>query len=112
MPGSLRNFTIDSLSFGLGFLSGILFLWILGKLLPIIRSTWREWRITRQEKRTQASSAAEAHHRYDTLRLAQRMHLASPLFSLDEIVVEARLLTPPLQVEPGQEIIEQDITSQ
>ena len=111
MPGFLRNFTLDNLSFGLGFLSGVLFLWIIGKLLPIIRTNLREWRIHRQEKHTLASSVAEAHHRFDTLRFAQRMHLASPLFSLDEIVVEPYLQAPPLQVVPGQEIIEQDITS-
>jgi HEAT repeat protein len=39
------------------------------------------------------------------------MHQASPLFSLDEIIVEPRIQAPPLQVVPGQEFIEQDITS-
>ena len=111
MSDFLRNFSVDRLSFGLGFLSGILFLWIIGKLIPIIRSTWRAWRINRQEAVTSASTSADAHHRFDTLRLAQRMHLASPLFSLDEISVDARLQAPPIQVIPGQDILEEDIVS-
>lgn len=111
MPGFLSNFSLDSISFGLGFISGVLLLWILGKLLPIIRTTWRDWRANRLETRSMASSATEVHFRFDTLRLAQRMHLAAPLFALDEIAVAPRLQAPPIQVEPGQDLQIEDIAT-
>jgi HEAT repeat protein len=47
-----------------------------------------------------------------TLRRAQGMHLAASLFSLDEILQEPRLMTPPARVEPGVVGIQDDIISQ
>jgi HEAT repeat protein len=40
------------------------------------------------------------------------MHLASSLFSLDEILQEPRLIAPPARVEPGVVPIQEDIISQ
>ncbi|NOH02407.1 MAG: hypothetical protein HND47_10880 [Chloroflexi bacterium] len=47
------------------------------------------------------TNTVEENHRRATLRRAQGMHLAAPLFALDEIILEPLLLAPPPKVEPG-----------
>ena len=70
----------------------------------------------RQEQREAAqvrrTSGLEDNHRRVTLRRAQGMHLASSLFSLNEIIQEPRLIAPPARVEPGVISIQEDIISQ
>jgi HEAT repeat protein len=103
---------LEPLSFGVGFLSGILFLWLLSRFRPL----WRQWRETAREQRQAAqmkrSSGVEDNHRRVTLRRAQGMHLAASLFSLDEILQEPRLIAPPVSVEPGVISTPEDIISQ
>src|SRR5512139_318628 len=103
---------LDPLSFGVGFLTGILFTWLLSRFRPL----WRQWRETARERQQAAqlkrTSGLEDNHRRITLRRAQGMHLAASLFSLDEILQEPRLIAPPAQVEPGVVGIPEDIISQ
>ena len=103
---------LDPLSFGIGFLAGILFFWLIGRFRPL----WRQWREAARDRREAArmkrTSAVEDNHRRLTLRRAQGMHLAASLFSLDEIIQEPRLIAPPAQVEPGVIGIPEDIISQ
>ncbi len=88
---------LNPLSFGVGFLAGILFTWLLSRFRPL----WRQWRETAREQRQvtqmKKSSGVEDNHRRLTLRRAQGMHLAASLFSLDEILQEPRLLAPPAE---------------
>jgi hypothetical protein len=103
---------MDPISFGIGFAAGILFTWLLSRVRPLlaqIRENARERREAAQVRRT---SGLEDNHRRITLRRAQGMHLASSLFSLDEILQEPRLLAPPARVEPGVAGIQEDIISQ
>src|SRR5919106_6514058 len=103
---------MDPLSFAIGFVAGILFTWLLSRVRPLlaqIRESARERREATQVRRT---SGLEDNHRRLTLRRAQGMHLASSLFSLDEILQEPRLLAPPARVEPGVIGIQEDIISQ
>ena len=103
---------IQFLPFVTGFLSGILFMWLLGRIRPLlgqIRQNARERREAAQVRRT---SGLEDNHRRITLRRAQGMHLAASLFSLDEILQEPRLIAPPARVEPGVAGIQEDIISQ
>ncbi len=99
-------------SFLFGFVVGILFVWLLGRARPV----WKQVRQGAQEKHEAAqvrrTSGLEDNHRRITLRRAQGMHLASSLFSLDEILQEPRLIAPPAQVEPGVVGIQEDIISQ
>jgi len=46
------------------------------------------------------------------LRHVQGLHLASPLFALDEVLVEPRVLAPPPPIEPGQETSHAGVLSQ
>jgi len=103
---------LNPLSFGVGFLSGILFTWLLSRFRPL----WHQWRETAREQRQAAqmkrSSGVEDNHRRITLRRAQGMHLAASIFSLDEILQEPRLIAPPASVEPGVIGVPEDIISQ
>jgi hypothetical protein len=47
-------------------------------------------------------TGTDQRHRFDTLKLAQGYHLASHLFSLDEIIIPPRLMAPPPLVDPDQ----------
>ena len=103
---------LDPISFGVGFIVGILFTWLLSRIRPLMqqwRETVREQRVAAQTRR---SSGLEDNHRRLTLRRAQGMHLAASLFSLDEILQEPRLLAPPARVEPGVIPLQEDIISQ
>jgi hypothetical protein len=66
----------------------------------------------REVAKTRRASGLEDNHRRITLRRAQGMHLASSIFSLDEILQEPRLIAPPARVEPGVVGIQEDIISQ
>ena len=103
---------MDLISFVIGFVSGVVFTWLLSRVRPLlgqIRAGAKERREAAQVRRT---SGLEDNHRRITLRRAQGMHLASSLFSLDEILQEPRLLAPPARVEPGVIGIQEDIISQ
>ncbi|MCX8025137.1 MAG: HEAT repeat domain-containing protein, partial [Thermanaerothrix sp.] len=94
----MRNFLglqLDRLSFWIGFLTGTLFWFVLSRLgreWPNLRDGLKQW--FKHFKQRQLASTEFA-IRQDTLRRAQRNHLAANLFPLDEIVVTPRLLAPP-----------------
>ena len=99
-------------SFALGFVFGMAFLWLMGRVQPLfkqIRENMKEQREAAQVRRT---SGVEDNHRRITLRRAQGMHLAAPLFALDEILQEPRLLAPPARVEPGTAGLAEDVITQ
>jgi HEAT repeat protein len=106
------RFLLDPFSFGIGFVVGILFTWLLSRIRPLLL----QWRESAKEQReavqVRRTSGLEDNHRRITLRRAQGMHLASSLFSLDEILQEPRLIAPPARVEPGVIGIQEDIISQ
>jgi HEAT repeat protein len=94
------GFALDRLSFWLGFIGGTLFWLLINRLwkgLPFIRQTIKQILEANRRKRM---SGVESALRQDALRRAQRNHLCSSLFSLDEIVVEPHLLAPPPQIDP------------
>ena len=106
------DFHIYPFAFIVGFLSGIVVYFLIGKVRPLfkqIRENMKEQREAAQVRRT---SGLEDNHRRITLRRAQGMHLAAPLFALDEILQEPRLLAPPARVEPGVVGIQEDVISQ
>src|SRR5262249_17631481 len=65
----------------------------------------------RTEAQVRRTSGLEDNLRRNALRRAQGMHLATSLFSLDEILQEPRLMAPPASVEPGVLGIPEDIIS-
>lgn len=103
---------LDPLSFAIGFVVGIVFAWLLGRVRPLFAQLRESAKEKRQVAQTRRTTGLEDNHRRITLRRAQGMHLAASLFSLDEILQEPRLIAPPPRVEPGVVGIQEDIISQ
>lgn len=105
-------FYVDPLSFGIGFLTASLFWLLIGRMRPAFRE-WREGLAARREEaQARRSAGIEEDHRRVTLRRAQGMHLAAPLFALDEILIPPLLMAPPPRVEPGGAPFPEDIVTQ
>jgi HEAT repeat protein len=103
---------MDPLSFAIGFVAGVLFTWLLSRARPLLTQIRENAKEQRQAAQTRRTSGLEDNYRRITLRRAQGMHLASSLFSLDDILQEPRLIAPPARVEPGVVGIQEDIISQ
>jgi hypothetical protein len=98
----LDNFRLRPLSFWLGFVLASLF-WL---LVALFRRLWpgiRSEIVQRfKELRDRNLSGLETYLRRDTIQRVQKMHLAAPLFALDEILVEPRVIAPPLSLKPNE----------
>src|SRR5512145_3290021 len=102
----------NTISFIIGFAIGVFFVWLLSRARPLLAQIRASAKEQRQIAQTRRASGLEDNHRRITLRRAQGMHLASSIFSLDEILQEPRLIAPPARVEPGVIPIQDDIISQ
>ncbi len=89
------NFAIDPFSFFVGFIATSIFWWLVARARPM----WKEMAAGVKEQRrvaqTHKTNTVEENHRRNTFRQAQGMHLAAPLFALDEILQEPLLICPP-----------------
>ncbi len=103
--------TVDSISFWIGFVAASAFWLMLSWMRPLIQQIKESWAKGREEAAINRSSGVEEIHRQAVLKTAQGMHLAAPLFSLDEIVIPPRLIAPPPQIEPGDDFVAQDQTN-
>lgn len=106
----MLNFRIDKLSFWIGFAAASIIWWLYQNARPALKNL----RVVVSERldilREGMSTSAEVRYRQDVVRLYQNNHIASPLFSLDEVAIEPRLMVPPPPVVPGGEIPPEDIT--
>jgi HEAT repeat protein len=97
----LRNFHLDPASFWIGFICALIAWWLLLNL----RRYWSQILapIKKQIEISAKNAKAEIRERLnqETLRRVQRMHLAAPLFSLDEVLIPPRLLSPLPQIDPS-----------
>jgi hypothetical protein len=112
MPRFLRDFDFDRVSFWLGFIAGTLLWWLLSVLRPLATRMLQSLRESSQISKLGATAVTEIRLRNDILRHAQGLHLAAPLFSLDEIAVLPRLLASPVLTEPGVVLPSSDIVEQ
>jgi HEAT repeat protein len=101
---------IDNFSFWLGIILSSLFWWGVSVLRPAFQELRANARTRQAEKKEKAHAfnAIEEHYRAMVLLHAQGLHLAAPLFSLDEILEPPRLLAPPARVEPGVPLYNDD----
>ena len=106
---------INTLSFWLGIILASFFWWIVSMLRPAIKNILETSRIRKDEKdkkeKVHTTSIVEERYRQSVLRQAQGLHLAAPLFSLDEIIEPPALLAPPPRIEPGAPLPYEDIAS-
>lgn len=92
---------IEPISFIAGFATATLIWFLAGRARPLLEEMRQNLREQRAQAQTRKASSVEENHRRLTLRRAQGMHLAAPIFALDEILQEPKVLTPPAPVEPG-----------
>jgi HEAT repeat protein len=102
---------IDQFSFWLGFILASLLWWVLSMIRPIFKQMGENARAKRAavKEKTKSVSGVEERYRQIVLQQAQGMHLAAPLFALDEIIEPPRLLAPLPRIEPGTPIPNEDI---
>jgi hypothetical protein len=112
MSNFLRNFSLDRLSFWVGILSASVFWWLYLRLRPFLRQIWNYILNNLLRIRQRWQIDIETKHRKETLKIAQGMHLASPLFSLDEILIPPCLMAPPPFVEPTSDLPPKDVVTQ
>jgi len=101
-----------NLAFVIGFVLGIVSTILFGRARPLLKQIRENAKERREEAVVRRTSGLEDNHRRLTLRRAQGMHLAAPLFALDEILQEPRLIAPPAQIQPGETGLQEDIISQ
>ena len=101
-----------TLAFVIGFVLGVVTTILVGRARPLLKQIRENAKEKREEALVRRTSGLEDNHRRLTLRRAQGMHLSAQLFALDEILQEPKLIAPPVQVEPGVAVIQEDIISQ
>lgn len=106
------TYELDRTSFWVGFITGILFFWILNQvrsLLPrLLRSLQRQF----QSLRESLTTGLENRLRNEILSYAQGSHLASVFFPLDEVLIPPKILAPPLSAEVNTDFSYDDITTE
>ncbi|GAB4503429.1 MAG: hypothetical protein Fur0043_04210 [Anaerolineales bacterium] len=100
-----------SLAFLAGFLTATIFWWLVARIRPAWAELQTNWQKKKEEAQARRTTSVEENHRRATLRRAQGMHLAAPLFALDEILIPPLLLAPPARVEPGGSLVTEDVVS-
>jgi hypothetical protein len=106
-----RNLKISSPSFWLVFLSGLLFAWLLSRLRIYIPRVIRAFQKNIGGIRENFSVSTEVRLHNDIYHFAQKQHLASQLFSLDEIAIVPKVLTPLIQTAKSIELEPTDSVS-
>ena len=102
---------LDNFSFWLGVVLSSLVWWVTSMLRPAFKQIRANGQLKQAANKAKAHAfnAVEEHYRQNVLYYAQGLHLAAPLFSLDEILVPSQLLAPPPRVEPGNSPYIEDI---
>ncbi len=108
----LRDFDFDGASFAIGVIVGSIIWWLLNTLRPYFQQAGRALRVQMSDAREGMTLGTEIRWANDLLRQVQGLHLAAPLFSLDEIRIEPRILAPPPPARPGEDVPDIDIVGE
>ena len=107
----LRNIRFDSVSFWIGFITGSLILVILRMVRPLLSRSWIYLKGKIRISRKNVLSNALKPYCTEILKSIQDNHIASSLFSLDEILISPRLLTLPPHFDPDVPPPHEDVIS-
>ncbi|MDD5370084.1 MAG: HEAT repeat domain-containing protein [Anaerolineaceae bacterium] len=106
------SIVLDRFSFWIGVLTGSLFWFV----YQSYREMWPRLKQNLQAHSSELQQLSEAgiedRLRRETIRRAQEKHISSHLFSLEEILIEPRLLAPVPQVSPDTPIPPDNVVSQ
>ncbi len=108
----MPSYQIEPISFLIGFVTATIFWWLIARARPLFTEARQAIKERSEAAQLRRSSDVEDNHRRFTLRRAQGMHLAAPLFALDEILQEPLLIVPPPIPEPGGAIATTDAVGQ
>ena len=106
----MENVRIDQLSFWIGFVAATVFWWLWGQARPAFKLVRQALGERIGALRQGLSTSSEIRYRQDALRLFGENHLTAPLFSMQEIAIQPRLLMPPPPVVPGVALPPESIT--
>lgn len=112
MVDFFQNLVFNQISFIIGFIAGALGLWLFTKLRPALPGLIQNLRSKSRSGGSRLLSSNTQRLRQDMLRYVQGLHLASPLFALDEVLTEPRIMAPSPPTEPGQESPPGEVLSQ
>ncbi len=112
MINIFRSLNFERLSFWIGFIAATIFWWLAVTLRPHAIKLFHSLKDSFQSAKKGLQAGIEDRHLTDTIKYTQSLHLAAPLFSLDEILIPPRLLTLPHPVEPEGEPQHEDIVAQ
>lgn len=108
---NLFSLRLDTVSFLLGFVLASILWWAVHASRPAIREARARIARRRIEAKERGASGAEERYRRLALKQAQGMHLAAPLFPLQELIEPPRVLAPPRRIDPGAPQRSDDIVS-
>ena len=106
----MENIRIDQLSFWIGFVAATVFWWLFRQARPAFKLVRQAIGERLGAVRQGLSVSAEQRYRQDALKMYGDEHLAAPLFSIDEIAIQPKLLVPPPPVIPGVVLPPESIT--
>jgi hypothetical protein len=106
-----QNLHLSASSYWLGFFSGILVTWIISRLFIYIPKLIRSLRKNLSGIRENFSTSPDVRLLNDVYRITQKQHITSSLFSLDEIVIPPKVLTPLIQASKSIELAPTDSVS-
>ncbi len=106
------SYSIQPFSFFIGLFTGLVLAFLISKARPLWDEARTNLREQREASQARRSTGIEENHRRITLRRAQGMHLAAPLFALDEILQQPLVLAPPSIISPGEAYTSEDTISQ
>jgi hypothetical protein len=110
MRSFLANLEIQFASFAIGFVAGMMFLWLFQRFRPTLDRLWQVIRNRLSRVRVGISLPIEKRYRMDAYRLFSGEHLAASLFSMQELAIKSRLIAPPPPVIPGEALPPEAIT--
>jgi len=102
---------IDFTSLLVGLAIATILWWVISHARPLWRQLGENLRSRQEAAHQRRMSDVEADHRRLVYRRAQGMHLAGPLFALDEVLEEPLLLAPPARIEPEGTVASEDVTT-
>jgi HEAT repeat protein len=102
---------VDVTSLIVGLAVATIVWWVISRGRPLWQQLLQNLHSRREASLQRRMSDVEADHRRDVLRRAQGMHLAAPLFALDEILEEPLLLAPPARIEPEGTLASEDVVT-
>lgn len=99
-----QNFEFDGRSFLLGLISGSLLWFVLNRLRRVYAQLFSQMKQGVQSTQKELKTSTEIRLGNDMLRQAQTMHIASTLFSLEEVLVPPKFMSYPAQTLGGEEV--------